>query len=264
MRQSGSQIVHAFVGSQPVEHCAPLLTAVHCWLCGAPALRGIARAEWMGAMFVGQNRVRDAASMNVCEGCVYVCARLSPVPGRPPKEGKQLGGNFRNYSHLWTEAGGYANASKGEKPVILEFLRREKRGAWFAAIADSGQKHTLPWVPINPDGGPGRILFEERELELPRPAGWAMVDDLASLLTAGATKDDVRRGDYSPGAWMRCPVEIRAFESQWGEDCRGSGWFDLALFLAQRDEDTVQARMTAEQAARATKPGGKQGRKGKR
>lgn len=56
---------------------------------------------------------------------------------------------LRLYSHLWHD-GAYSYANKGDKPSILEFLRAPKTGPWFACIADSGQKHLLPYTPINP------------------------------------------------------------------------------------------------------------------
>jgi hypothetical protein len=201
----------------------------------------------MGANFVGQSKVRCPASDHVCEACCYISSRLSAVPGRPAKEGKKLGGNFRNYSHLFDAARSpaYANASKGEKPIVLEFLRAEHRGEWFAAIAESGQKHVLPWTPMNPPCARGRVLFEEAVVTLPPPAGWLMVDDMVALLTAGATKDEIERGDYGPRAWSLARPQIDRFEHAWSGE-RGGGWFDLALWLSQRDEAAVEKRLAEE------------------
>jgi len=236
--------------------------------------------------------VRAPTSRWVCEPCVYFCARLSPVPGRPPgkcsackgsgrheragckhcKRGKPhdttgaclkcegsganaLGGNFRNVSHLYDESAPvpYVNASKGEKPAHIDFLRAPHAGVWFAAIAESGQKHVLPWAPVNPPGSRGRVLFDEQTIALPDAAGWRIVDDLIALLTAGATKEEIERGDYGPHAWSRCEARIRAFEADWGDRLRGGDWFALALWLAQRDEDAVTERRAAEDAAKAEK-----------
>lgn len=142
---------------------------------------------------------------------------------------------------------------KAEKPALLAWLRRPHPGRWFAAIADSGQKHVIPYAPINPVGSRGAVavMFEEREIRLP-PYAWIHVEATAGLLTAGATKDEVARGDYEPAAWGRCAEAIRAYERAWAV-LRGGAWFDLALFLAQRDEAAVQERMAGETAARAAK-----------
>lgn len=247
-----SAIVWAICGSPLVDDCVDAPAGARCWVCGVGAHRAMPRDDWNGATFTGQNRCARVESRWVCQPCVYIHSRLAPVPGRPPAEGKKLGGNFRNYSHLWDELGepAYQNASKGEKPTILAFLRRPKVGRWFAAIADSGQKHVIPWAPIN-HGPSGVALFDEMLVTVPADDG-GLIDDLATLLTAGATKEEIERGEYQPGAWTRCAPTIRAFEERWSSE-RGGGWFALALWLAQRDEEAVQARIAEEREAAATK-----------
>ncbi len=256
---SAAQLFHAYLGSPPGTECDSC-EQVPCWMCGGETLRGVFVKAFAGASFTGQSRVRAPSSPIVCEACVYVCGRTNPVPGRPPKEGKEFGGNYRNYSHLYDDASSlrYANASKGEKPAILSFLRATHTGTWFAAIADSGQKHVLPWAPVNPPGSRGRVLFDETTIALPDEGGWMMVDDLAALLTAGATKEEIALGHYGSRAWTLCPSLVRAFESKWGAR-RGDGWFGLALWLAQRDEATVADRMATEATERAEKKEAKRG-----
>jgi len=244
---SPSQIVHVACGATEPQDCVD--APGECWLCGAAMQRGQRVADWAGASFTGQTRVKRPDATHVCSACVFVCSRVSAVPGRPPKEGKSLGGNFRNYSHLWDEHG-YTNASKGEKPKIREFLSRFHVGAWFAAIADSGQKHVLPWTPINPAGTRrGVVLFDEQIVTLPQVAGWSIVSHMTDLLTAGATKEEIERGDYSARAWQLCGDGLRSFEEHWG-DKRRSAWFGLALWLSQRDEAEVQIRLQAEKATK--------------
>lgn len=226
------RLLYQHCASPPIASCAPLPGGTRCWLCGGAATRGVSRGDWMGAGFVGQNRVRAKMAEHVCEPCVWVCARRSPVPGRPPKEGKRLGGNFRNYSHLYDEAmaPAYVTASKAEKAVILAFLRRPHVGRWFAAIAESGQKHVVPFAPVNPAGAMGRVLFEEAEVTLPRAAAsWQIADDLADLLAQGAPKREVAAGDYSPRMWRAAGDAVRAFEARHGM-LRGGAWFDLVLW----------------------------------
>lgn len=242
---SASQMLFESVRSPPVDGCAAI-ASVPCWLCGSPWSRAVSVEEWNGASFTGQNRVRCPSSPWVCEPCAWVCSRLSPVPGRPPKEGKTLGGNFRNYSHVFDGAG-YRNFSKGEKPGLLAWLRAPRVGSWWAAIADSGQKHVIPWAPINP-GARGSLLFEEQIVRL--PSDWPIVDAASALLTAGATKEEVLAADYDSRAWSLAGDQISAFESTHGH-LRGGAWFALAVWLAQRDEETVQARMLAEKEAKA-------------
>lgn len=248
--KSGSQAVWEVCGRPAVEECETTPGA-RCWVCGGEAERSADRESWMGSGFVGQNKVRAPESSRVCEPCLFVMSRTSPVPDRPPAEGKKFGGNFRNYSHMWESSGFYENASKGEKPRILEFLRRNHATDWFCCVGDSGQKHCIPWAPMNPPGRSGLVLFEETVVRS-SPALLALVDDMAALLTAGATKDEITSGTFTTYSWMRCPDAVRSFESAHGSK-RGGAEFGLAIWLAQRDEEAVSARQAEERAAAEAK-----------
>lgn len=231
--------------------CRPIADQISCWMCGGDWQdRAAPREKVIGSNFTGQNRVRSPLSQWVCEPCVYLCSRTSPVPGRPPKEGKQVGGNFRNYSHCWWQdtdgAVEYINASKGEKPQLLAWLRKPKPGRWWATIADSGQKHMLQWGIVC-SKQPGKVLFDETIVLI---GDWQMVDDMCSVLTAGATKDELQSGDYQTGSIIRCRDAILQFEQQWGIRHRGGAWFALCLWLAQRDEEQVAIRIAAEKEAK--------------
>jgi hypothetical protein len=132
------ELLHRHIGAPLVEECAPLSKQAGCWLCGGAAVRGRKVAKWVGPAFTSQNRVRNPASDVICEGCVFICGRLSPVPGRPPAEGKTSGGNWRNYSHWMWEVDGewkYDNASKGEKHKLRAFLAMSKPGGWPSLTA---------------------------------------------------------------------------------------------------------------------------------
>lgn len=247
MGETPSQIAWRASGSHVVAGCAPC--SGRCWLCGGNVGRGMQVDDWLPDTFTAHSRAAVPSSPVVCEACVFVCSRVSPVPGREAKEGKKLGGNFRNFSHLWDELG-YSNASKGEKPTIREFLARRHAAPWFAAIADSGQKHVLPWAPMNGPGRAGRVLFDEQAIAVPDDQG--LVEEMAALLTAGATKDEMVSGDYRAQTYERCAVAVAAFERAHSSERRG-GWFTLALWLAQRDEDAVERRQAAEKEAKDAK-----------
>ena len=215
-----------------------------CWICGAPWSRGIKRDDWQGSTFTGQNRVRCLDSDAVCEPCAWAMA------GRPPD-------TLRLTSHLFDDAG-WRRPNKGAKPEQLAWLRGPKSGVWFAAIADSGKKHVVPWAPINPSGlpnGTGRVLFEERLVTL---GDWGLVDDMSQLLTAGASKETIETGEYHGGAWTLCAAEIEAFEERHATD-RASDWWALAIWLAQRNEATVLARQAREKEERNARQADKKG-----
>lgn len=245
-----SQLLWEACGAPPSPKASALPTHLdgdwtRCWVCsGATGGRGMPVARWDGANFTGQTRIRYPGGQAICEPCLWVMARATPVPGKT--------GNWRNYSVLYEHGHAPVIASKGDKPVLRAWLRAPRQGPWFAALANSGQKHVVPYVPLN-RGGSRRVLFDEELLDLPSSeAGWAIVDELTALLTAGATKEEVERGDYGTGTIRRCEASVRAFEARHGR-LRGSAWFGLVVFLAQRDEEAVAARLAAEAEARKAK-----------
>jgi hypothetical protein len=258
---SGSRLLWDACGrpAHPEARDLGALPDSRCWVCAGDADgRGLLVAEWDGAKFTGQTRVRYPRGQVICECCLWVMARKSDVPGRPAKPGQDCGPNWRNFSVLYrTRDDGSPDvliASKGEKPAIRAWLRTPRQGPWFAALADTGQKHVVPWVPVAA-GKSGVALFDEVSLRLPAPddaVGWRVLDDLMALLTAGATKEEVDAGAYTPGTLIRCEPLVRAFERNHGH-MRGGGWFALVVFLAQRDEEAVTERMEAEAAARKTR-----------
>ena len=257
---SATQLLYTKIGSPAGEGCIDH-DIEPCWLCGGDSTRGAPVDDWGGSSFTGQNKVMHPAGRFVCEPCVAICARSTPVPGRLAKEGKKFGGNFRNYSHLF-DGGTYQNASKGEKPLIRAFLAASHTGPWFAAIADSGQKHVIPWAPVNPSSR-GVVLFEEMLVRVPRGHEFGLIDHMADILTAGATKDSITTGQYTPGEWQRCEVALRTFEDRW-RYLRESPWWRLALWLAQRDEEAVIERMAQEKTAKEGKVKDGKARRSKR
>lgn len=247
------------LGSPSQADCSKVTDPFACWVCGGQWQgNGALVSKWMPSNFTSQNRVRAPQSLWVCEPCVHICSRVSPVPGRPPKEGKSFGGNYRNYSHCWWQRPDgtveYVNASKGDKPVLLAWLRKPKAGEWWCSVADSGQKHVIPWAPVCRTAR-GNVLFDDT---LVRLGDWALVDDMVETLTAGATKEEIQAGDYQAGSILRCRDAIRQFESRWASQ-RGGAFFALSIWLAQRDEERVAARMAAEKEAK--KDGKSRGKK---
>ena len=152
--KSPSQVIHEIHGSHAMAGCSSV-DPFTCWVCGGVADRGILRWKWAGSNFVGQSKARSNASTLVCEGCVLV------MGGKPPD-------TERMWSHF-VEGQVHVRLNKGSKPAMRGFLRRPKAAPWFAAIADSGKRHVIPWTVMNfPGQSGGRVLFEEMMVELPR------------------------------------------------------------------------------------------------
>lgn len=243
--KSVSQLLYGVADLPHVEHVETV--NCRCWLCGAPTLFGVPWKRWQGANFTDQNKCSAPESGHVCPACVWVCSWVQPPGHTPPAEGKK-GLNLRLFTHMF-DGRGYLYRNKAAKPDILAWLRGPHDGEWFASIADTGQKHTIPWTPINPSGlvpGKGLVYFEQAQLQL---GDWGLVDALRAILTLGVTKKEVGSGDYSARSWGIVAQEIQGFEGSWAR-FRGSSWFTLALWLSQRDEKRWR-EIDAERKARS-------------
>lgn len=136
MIHSPPQLVWMAHGSPVVEGCSEADGL--CYVCGGNVARGMLVKKWMSASFSDHARVACPYSPVVCEACVHVMSRTTPVLGRPagrcsvcegtlkvvkvPKAGKGSkarkgddcpkcggtgmnpgGSNFRNVCHLWED-----------------------------------------------------------------------------------------------------------------------------------------------------------------
>lgn len=237
---SASQLLYWHLGTPPVDGVARVEPG-QCWVCGGSAEIGKPWDEWAGSNFVGQNKVSSPESTIVCAACCYLSSRLSPVPGRPPKPGKKLGGNYRNYSHVYDDGAEqkYRNFSKSEKRELATWLRSEHRGRWFAAIAESGQKHVLISTPVN-EGRTGWLLFEETLVFVGRSQDqWRIIDATAELMALGIRKGEIETARYATKSWITHRRSIEAYE-RLVKGSRGGGLFALSVWLAQEEETNDQ------------------------
>jgi hypothetical protein len=165
---------------------------------------------------------------------------------------------FRMYSHVWERGGasmhgpGYLNADKGDKPWLREFILREHSGDWFAAIADSGKKHVVPFATLNPPGRSGVVMLDDLPVMVPDDT--ALTPRMCALLTAGPSKAEIEAGQYAHQNYARCMRQILEFEELHAAE-RGGAWFRLSLWLSQRDETITAARVAAEKEAHAERKG---------
>lgn len=204
-------------------------------------VRGIPVSAWAGSGFNAYARAlrRNIDATHVCEPCVFVCSRIAPVPGRPPKPGKKFGGNFRNYSHAAEDLGDavdYINATKAETAALVAWLARAgSRGPWGMAVAVSGQKHVVPTAPINaPDQDLCQIAVEDIVLRLSRHQLLELVETMNRLrASSGCGVEALTTGRYHPKDLQRDLAGIREFEAA-HEHMRGGGVLELAALLTSK------------------------------
>jgi len=261
-------ILHAIAGSPHLAECEDVPDA--CVICAVHWPRTVRYEKWQGANFTDQNRLRGHGLSNrVCEPCAWVhmwvpppgwvhdpeaaARKLAAKEAAAKAAGKEPTGidrppNLRLFWHCW-DARGYVFGTKGEKPRLREWLLSPKAGAWFCAIGDSGQKHVLPWTPLNADARGRRVRFEELDVEI---GDASLVDTFSAALTAGVTKEEIESARYSPRSWSIAESHVRRLIAL-GRSLHGGGWWSLALWLAQRDEAAASARIEEQKAASAAR-----------
>lgn len=234
--QSLSTLIWSAAASPVQATCSSFIGT--CWFCGASMARGVLVSRWAGSGFNSyaraQHRADDSAT-HVCEACVFVCSRLSPVPGRPPKPGKKLGGNFRNYSHgaavMPSGKVSYFNASKAESPSIVAFILEPRGQPWGLAVSLTGQKHVIPHAPMNRSGSLCSVAFEDQVLRFARSDFRRIHGEMQALrVSSGCSSDAIISGIYHTRDLNRDLRGVEAFErvNAW---MRGGGLFELASFL---------------------------------
>lgn len=247
MSDRPAYVLHRLSGSPEQSGAAGLATPERCRVCGALTSRGAPYDRWQGSNFTDQNKLRFIAGTVVCEPCIWAHA-WNPPPDQPPPAPGKKGLNLRLFSHLFDDDG-YRSLNKADKPAIRDWLCAPKSPPWWCAIADTGQKHVVPWTPVNLHPRLGVIRFEESDVTIDCDALRSHIDTVIALLTAGATKAEIEAGRYRPTTWQRCAAIIRGHEERYAAE-RGGDLARLVVWLAQRDEDAVAERMEKEKEAK--------------
>lgn len=206
-----------------------------CWLCGGAHGEGQPVKKAIPKTFIQAHEVARPESAHVCLPCIQALGkRKFAFPGRGKDDGG-FGPAPCNLSHGF-DGGVYWTATKGEKPVIRDAITRAKVAPWFIAVADSGQKHVLPFSRMQMHSSvAGVVRFETADVCVPEEAA-EHVERVTSILDMGATKAEVETGAWSPRAWRDIGADIiRPFEA-WARPLRGGGWWSLLIWICQRSE----------------------------
>lgn len=194
-----------------------------CRLCGDDAT-GTAWGEWIKETFTNHDKLTPGTI--ICHACLFCTddhnLTLQQRTGRDKPQ------RMRNYSHIVTRGRAWHPLMKNQKRLIARHLQ-----AWpahVAVISLAGQKHLIFRARV------GTWQIEEQSLA-PQPTLLAhLITHAASLYTAGASKTAIEVGEYDQRTlmaiglttWQRRERELRAH--------RGSLLFQLAVWLARKDE----------------------------
>lgn len=202
-----------------------------CRICGQPG-EGQAFDEWVRPTFTDWDKLQPGDIL--CDACAFWFEEQSQeLAGLTGKDKPQ---RMRNYSHF-IKSGAWTPLSKGDKARMRELLL-DPPFPELAAVADSGQKHIVFRAPRNPPGAlAGWVQFEEQAVFV-EPTELARLLAIVEALYLGFSKAEIGAGSYAQhriqkfglAAWHDLESQIRPE--------RGRPLLDLALFLAQKREET--------------------------
>jgi hypothetical protein len=178
------------LAGQPRRDAPPLIQAPGlCAVCGTQADETVpAKATVANGTFTDQYLLTVPSSAVTCVPCAWA------MSGRPPR-------SLRNWSiacapgrDLGPSNPKAAAAVPGDHPGLLLTARDDMRpvarllcdppdGPWCAAVAESGQKHTLPFTPVNAGPGAWRVRMDAVTVASD-PAVFAMLLGRSALLRA--------------------------------------------------------------------------------
>lgn len=216
-KSEASQVeVGGFVGVAMADHGMQNVGDARCWLCGGQTkYRGLPVKKAILDTFTDRDKARWPQSKSVCPGCAFCLSYLS----------------LRNYSILATEQG-LRHPTRAE---IRALLLDPPEPPFVLCIAVSGQKHLhfRAQVAYSQDGYP--VQMEETSVCVwRRPLGeWLeAIEDMYSVFS----KEEIRSGRYSQGRIKQYGLgRFQEAEAVLAPH-RGTRLFDLAVFVAQKQE----------------------------
>lgn len=168
--------------------------AAQCLLCGVGADRTLPGSS-LSSGFAGWEAAAAIQSDRVCAGCFWV------MTGVPPK-------TFRLWTVLYAPGadlpdslpaaplsvpGVYLTNRSSTLPVA-HVLLDPPESEWALAIAQSGQKHVLPFTEVNPGGSPYRVRYESVEVRADADQIRELLAHVLALRAAGFSAADIQDG----------------------------------------------------------------------
>ncbi len=188
-----------------------------CWLCGGETGgRGQPIKRMIKDTFTDRDRARALHSQSICPGC---CFSLSFR-------------ELRNYSILATDK----SLRHPDRPTMRELLLDPPGPPFLLCIAVSGQKwvHFKGEIAYSRDGFP--VQMEDTRITVDVTTLRKMLN-LAETLYTVFTKEEIRTGQYSLNRIKQFGLARFQDMASLADKYRGYRLFNLALFVAQKQED---------------------------
>jgi hypothetical protein len=211
----------------------------HCYLCGA-ALGDAAfptSARFKDEDWTAHGLAACAASEWLCEACAYSLQEKISRPDLWPKPFRMRCQTQYVAGDRWTVMG------LSDKARMAAILLDPPAAPWLLCMTDSplSASHTLFRTPVNRPGASGWGVMLGNVLVIGDAQTLRMLlDAVEALYAAGHGKNAISTGDYRT-KWINAQgveswATLEAAIAPW----RGRPLFDLAVFLAQKEQGNEQ------------------------
>lgn len=164
-----------------------------CAMCGQSVLRTAPAKKWLeGKSFTDPAHLR-ARSGRVCEACAWTVTgkgmdqiRMWTILARtdralPPSNPKAAFAT--RHVHFTTRA---------DMRAVVDTLADPPTGQWVVAVAESGQKHVLPYTRINHGPGRWRIRMDALDIDATPAEFRTVFAHTCALRAAGHTTEEIK------------------------------------------------------------------------
>jgi hypothetical protein len=222
-----------------------------CYLCGKPGSQPLSLKD----SFTAHSIAKCPDSKHLCDRCHWViplrCWYLNP--------NKNAWGKLFSRNWSWLFQGekvispiiaGDRGEGKDKLPIVSSLPTRAEIRGWLLnppeppftiVVAESGQKHLVPFAPEAHSRDYFPILFEMDTLYI--SSGFrGILEQFEELMRLGFGKTEILTGEYRSETLKNCLEEWDKIESIISQQ-RGSRLFELVAHVAQKPEpkESVQA-----------------------
>lgn len=148
-----------------------------CCVCAAVEPRTAPADKALGNNFTDRTMFRAPESDSVCEACIMVCSggglrtfRLWTIVAAP---GTGLAPSQEKAAAWIGQHDGLCMTSKANTRPVIDLLLDPPDSSWLVSVAESGQKHVLPYARVNA-GDSGVVRFETLDVPYTQ-ADWSHV-----------------------------------------------------------------------------------------
>ena len=234
---SGPVMVWELAGRPVRDSIRPEPVPGVCAMCGRHVDTSLATAKAIGGNFTDQYQLARPDSPRICYACVWVCSGKPPDTVRMWTVACAPGAGFPA-SH--PKSPGWGNAdllltARNDMRQVVAMLADPPDGPWLVSVAESGQKHPLPYARINHGTALWTVRMDAVDVTA-TPGMWRHVfGHVVALRTAGYTAAEIEQ--LAPPVHKLTAEGMPVWRHHAGHltPHRGSALIHLATFLINKE-----------------------------